>query len=409
MARNRNETQFEEYREWQWIKHLILREYAYAWSVIVGKHAREIFVVDTCAGAGSYTHPDTGATISEGSPVIFARRAKAYTEERGPGKSMRLICCEKNQKNYAALIQNLRPFEPHFTSLPGGFHRHVPRIAEMLGNAPAMVLLDPIGVGTIPADSWRPLLERTAKTDLFVVLHFAGVHRVAGWLLPDGTPNPEIAPARRGVRTIDRVFNGPTWRTIALDPDLAGEQHRTERERRYVRLFFDEVIGKRHRWKGHIEVRAKYTSPIKYWLVHASDDEKPYALMNDEVVKVNELLLKRDVSDEGQLDGFVDAALDAHRDGTWREAEEAIRACVASAPGAAMPFGAIRKQLANRFFGRVKWTGYGMAIRTLCEAGKLEREERLRAKFADNEIIRAVDPDPDPEQGAKVVPIRRVA
>ena len=29
MARNRNEAQFDEYRDWQWIKHLILRDYAY--------------------------------------------------------------------------------------------------------------------------------------------------------------------------------------------------------------------------------------------------------------------------------------------------------------------------------------------------------------------------------------------
>lgn len=87
MPRNRNERQFDEYREWQWIKHLILRDYAYLWSVILGKAYGRIVVVDTCAGAGSYTDPDTGETISEGSPVIFARRAKAYTRERGPGKT----------------------------------------------------------------------------------------------------------------------------------------------------------------------------------------------------------------------------------------------------------------------------------------------------------------------------------
>ena len=60
------------------------------WSVIVGKSAQEIFAVDTCAGAGSYADPLTGDSVSEGSPVIFARCAAAYTVEYGPGKSMRI-------------------------------------------------------------------------------------------------------------------------------------------------------------------------------------------------------------------------------------------------------------------------------------------------------------------------------
>lgn len=47
----------------------------FKWSVILGPKNREIVVVDTCAGAANYTDPDTGEVISEGSPVIFGRRA----------------------------------------------------------------------------------------------------------------------------------------------------------------------------------------------------------------------------------------------------------------------------------------------------------------------------------------------
>jgi three-Cys-motif partner protein len=411
MAKNRNQTQFEDYRDWQWIKHLILRNYAEAWSVIVGKQSKSIFVVDACAGAGSYLDPDTGATISEGSPVIFANRAKTYTEERGPGKTMRVICCEKDRHNHDALATNLLPYEPHYTLMPqGGFERHVPEIAETLGNSPAMILLDPIGMATIPADAWRPLLLRKGKTDIFIVLNFTGVHRTRGWMLSDGTPNPEIEGARAGIEKHDRVFNGQEWRAIALDPKLAGEEHRDERERRYVQLYFDQVIGDRHHWKGSIAVRAQYSSPVKYWLIHASDDEKPYELMNNQVVRVNEQLLDRENAGEGQLQGFAKADLEAHQRTTSIELEQAIRECVASSPGGQIPFGALRKKLAGRFFGRVRWVGgYGAAIRNLCAVDRLRRQApQLRAKFEDAEIIQAVEPEPAPP-GGEVVPIRRVA
>jgi three-Cys-motif partner protein len=343
--------------------------------------------------------------------MIFAKRAQAYSRERGPGKSMRVICCEKNAKNYASLLEAIKPYEPHIDTLRGNFRQHVPQIAERLGTSPALILLDPIGVATIPADSWRPFLDRTGKTDLFFVLHFAGVHRVAGWLLADGRPNPSIAPARRGVATIDRVFKGPEWKEIALDPRTLGEEYRIDRERRYVQLFFDQVIGNRHHWKGYIEVRARYTSATKYWLVHASDDEKPYELMNDSVLKVNELLLKREHAGEGQLEGFAEADLEGHRIATQRELAEAIRSDLAAAPAGAMPFGPLRERLSSRFFGRVRWVGgYSDAVRALCSSGEAEREKMsLRAKFEENEIIRVLEPEPTPDPIAQVVPLKRVA
>jgi three-Cys-motif partner protein len=410
MGKNRNQTQFDEYRDWQWIKHLVLAAYVKPWSVIVGKWSPSIFVVDACAGAGTYTDPDTGVTISEGSPVIFARRAQAYTHEKGPGKTMRVLCCEKDQHNHSLLAQNLQSFAPHYTLMPcGSFARHVSTITETIRNSPALVLLDPIGVATIPADVWEPLLVRPGKTDLFVVLHFAGVHRLRGWMRADGSPNPAIEGARAGVLNMDRVFKGQEWRAIALDPLLdGGETHREERERRYVQLFFDQVIGDRHEWKGYIAVRARYSSPVKYWLIHASGDEKAYELMNDQVVRVNEILLNRENTDEAQLDGFAAADLEAHHLATSLELQGAIHACVAGAPDGQMAFGALRKKLAPRFFGRVRWVGgYGSAIRILCKANELEREApRLGAKFETDEMIRAVEPAPE---SGKVVRIRRVA
>lgn len=407
MARNRNEKQFYEYRDWQWIKHLILKEYAFLWSVILGPSNREIVVVDTCAGAGSYVDPDTGDTIGEGSPVIFGRRAKTYTEQNGPGRSMRVICCERNRNNYKSLVEAVKPFAPHVKTLPGAFRRHVEDIAAEIGNAPALILLDPIGVATIPSDTWKPFLERRGKTDLFFVLHFAGVHRVGGWLLPNGEPSPKVAAARRGAQTIDRVFNTRAWRDIAVDDSLSRE----EKERRWVKLFFQNVIGNRE-WKCYCEVKARATSPVKYWLVHASNDRKPYTLMNDEITKVNEGLLRREYPTEGLLEGFVDADLSAHREQIEREIAAAVFEFLNEAAGGALPYGAIEDKLLKRFFGRATVGANGpnvhwRVVKRLIKDERLLREKNKGAKADPLEMISL--PAAPADGAANVVPIRRAA
>ncbi|HVQ60734.1 MAG TPA: three-Cys-motif partner protein TcmP, partial [Burkholderiales bacterium] len=407
MARNRNETQFDDYREWQWIKHLILRDYAYVWARILGSAYPHLIAVDACAGAGSYTNPDTGETMADGSAPILGRVAKAYTEERGPGKSMHLICCERNMHNYASLLRAVQRFQPHVTTLAGSFHRHVPAIMEELGNSPALVLLDPIGVATIPAHKWRPLLERKGKTDLFIVLHMAGVHRVGGWLTAKGEPNPDIAPARRGVAMMDRVFNGRRWREIAVDPALAGKKYREERERRYLELFYEDVIASRMKFKCCCEVRAVHDGRVKYWFVLASGDFKAYQLMNDEIVKVNEILLGREYGGEGTIEGFARTDLEAQRAHVEGQMLKFVVELLRGVPGGTLPEGVIEEKLLSRFFGRAKSNVPWRVIKGLCKSDRLEREKNKAAAADPLEMISLPTP-PDTEGGA-VVPIRRVA
>lgn len=411
MPRSRQEQQFDEYRDWQWCKHLVFSRYVKPWSVISGKFAREIFVVDACAGAGAYTDPETGETITEGSPIIFARRAAAYTAERGPGKSMRVICAERNMNNFRLLEQRLQPYAPHAIARNGSFRRHVPWIVETIGDAPALVVLDPMGLKTISPDAWQPLLERTGKTDLFIVLIFSGLHRIGGMLLPDGTPNPTVPQARRAAMGMDAVFRGPEWRSIAIDPELAGERNSEERERLYVGLFCRQVVGNHLRYKAPFDVRASLHAPLKYWLVHASDDLKPYMLMNDEIVGLKEIMFAREHSQPGQLDGFQEAELDAYRAAIRTELERATISVLEGAFGHALPFGAIRDKLIPSFFGRVKQGAYWNVVKELAKKGyPLKREKRPGAGVDEAEIITLIEPNTSgPTDDAAVVPIRRVA
>ena len=386
-----------------------MRDYAKPWSEIVGKNAREIFAVDACAGAGAYTDPDSGETISEGSPVIFARRAALYTAEHGPGRTMRVICIERDHENCAALTERLAPFAPHVITRRGAFRTYVPEIIETIGDAPALVLLDPIGLKTITASHWEPLLNRKGKTDLFIVLHFAVVHRTGGMLLPDGTHNPTKPTARRTALMLDGVFRGPEWRAIAIDPALRGDHHREERERLYVRLYLDQVIGGSLRWKCWFRVRARFSSPVVYWLIQAADDLKPYMLMNDQAVKLKDILFRREYGAEGQLENFVDLQVEARHKKAGEELTAATIECLAGAMGHALPFGAIRDQLVNRFFGRVKQGAYSNVVKALAKEGRVTREDRLAAKLTDAEIITLVEPPAEGATGAVVVPIRPAA
>src|SRR5260221_10688364 len=101
MTKNRNERQFDEYREWQWAKHTAFGDYIVPWSMKVGSTSKRIFVADLFAGAGVYTDEVTD-NKTNGSPVIFARRAVKYGEDR-PGRSMHVICTERNRKNFGSL------------------------------------------------------------------------------------------------------------------------------------------------------------------------------------------------------------------------------------------------------------------------------------------------------------------
>jgi hypothetical protein len=240
-------------------------------------------------------------------------------------------------------------------------------------------------------------------------LMFPGLHRIGGMLNPDGTPRTTIVTARRCALAMDAVFRTDEWRAIATDAELAGESNREERERRYVQLFCDNVIGERHRWKCPVEVKASLNAPVKYWIVHASDDLKPYMLMNDQLVELREILFRREYSTEGQIDGFLDAELEAEREMVRREIEQEVVACLEQAVGHTLPFDAIRDQLVGSFFGRVKQGGYWNVVKALVKEDVLGREKRAGAACDEHEMIFLRSRPVSDGGGAVVVPIRPAA
>ena len=141
-------------------------------------------------------------------------------------------------------------------------------------------------------------------------------------------------------------------------------------------------------------------------------------LVNDEVVKLNEMLLRRECEyPEGslfaQLDAFAEADFEAQvavrRAAIQGDLTAAILECVGSAPGEQLPFGAIRDQLVNRFFGKAKKGAYSNTVKALCKEERLHRQERLAAAMDDSEQISLAEVSRAPNTGAQVIPIRPAA
>jgi three-Cys-motif partner protein len=371
LVRNRNEVQFTRYRAWQWIKHLALADYVWPWANKVGSRAWTIFVVDLFAGAGTYLDVLTGER-SDGSPVIFARQAQRYAKKR-PGRQLKVICVERNGKNAKSLIERVKGFGDIVTVLRGSFTRHIETILSTIGNAPALILFDPIGLKPISAETIRPLLHRTGKTDVFMVLHFKVLHRTAGMLLDTGHADPKRHGAAETALVFDGVFGTPRWRFIAKNPRYKTVE---ERERAYLDLYFETVLGDRYAWKCAYPVRAKYLAATQYWLVHASAHIDAHVLMNDEIVKLQEQLFMRTYEHDGTLPGIAEPEWKASIEAEEQRLAERMPALVQNAPGATMTFGAIRDALWPEFFGVVKEGAYSRAAKALFKEERLAREKK---------------------------------
>lgn len=372
---------FRRVRLWTWIKHTILADYFVPWAMKVGSSAPEIFVIDAFAGAGSYKDALTGET-RDGSPVIAALRAQEYARRR-PGKSMRVIAVERDRTNYEALVRRVGGFSELVIVRHGSFITHVDEITQIVGNAPVLVLLDPIGLKQINAAACKRLLDRPGKTDAFVIVDFQIVHRTAGQLLSDGAPNPAIAGSAANAANIDAFFDGSArWREIATS-----SRSRSAREQAYLDLYFAEVLSGRFDRMCVYPVKPRYDGPVKYWIVQASSHIDALLLMNDEIVKVDQELYLRTYADENALPGIAESLYAAEMERRHEALEKEILELVVKAGAAGTTFGAVTSELLPRYFGLVKQGRYSRVTKTLVRDGEVKREQRAAAKLKEDERL----------------------
>lgn len=379
---------FGRVRPWQWIKHSVFTQYLWVWAMKVGSppQAKTIWVIDAFAGAGEFVDSATGET-AEGSPVKAALIAKRYNElpkKQAAGKQLRLICIERDAAHSEALKERLKGFD-FATVLPGEFVEHADTIISMIGSDRALVLLDPIGVKSIDAVTCKKLLRRPGRTDAFVNVQFAVVHRTRGQLLPNGEPNPDLQSAAANVKNIDDFFGTCEWRRIATNGKSSGSQ-----EADYLKLYFDSVVGPDFSCKHAYPVRRTYGGKPKYYLVHIADHPDADWLINDLLASVGSRLfiVSRERENPGALTGFAEEEDRLRLEGLRRRLEEAIVAMLAGQPDRTMSYEKLCLALRPDFFGQFKEGDYSKATKQLIKNDRLLREQKgVRPKLLPGERI----------------------
>lgn len=359
---------FEKIRDWAWIKHTIYRDYLVPWAMKVGITAPVIYVIDGFAGRGSYSDEATGEH-SDGSPVIAALRARDYNKRR-PSRKMRLICVERDRENYEALAERMAGFDDVADVRYGSFGELSERIATEIGDAPALILIDPIGLKAIGAKACRTLIHRTGKTDVFVIVDFTIAYRAAGQLLKAGDPDPRYPGAAALASNVDDFFgDSRDWHPIVRSGP------RSERiERELIDLYFENVLAGCFEYKAAYPVRRNYTAPPRYWIVNAADVVDAFELFVDGIAKIDRELYLRTYG-ENALPGLAEETYETEIEKRIKALTSDIIDTVVASGSAGIAFGVLYEQMLVAHFGHVRTGMVKKTVKVLVERHKLTREK----------------------------------
>lgn len=240
-----------------------------------GKKYRHLWIIDGFAGAGRY-RPAEGGAVQDGSPVIAAKWAQALREERGCLMA-RCVNVERDKDCFAELEASTADWRSITTNLPGEFSERVEGILEMIGEDPALFLLDPFGVNGTPMDVLVRILRRPGKTE--ILSHFSDKTflRMAGHLDEnlERTPLGQKLAASK-LETLDGLLGTPMWRRLWTEnvANLEGAIDST------VNLYLAE-LRQRVKYAHQIRIRDHHHRRAAYRLVFCTNSPHGVELMSD--------------------------------------------------------------------------------------------------------------------------------
>lgn len=254
------------------IKHKILEAYLPPWATILGSVHRKLRYFDCFAGPGRY---EAAGSEVLGSPAIAVKVGKAFLE-RVPDRNLEVILTEENKNQIQELqrhLEHLKPFPDGLNVSPllANSNDVVPRfVSASLQPVPSFFMIDPYG-HPLPIPIINQIL-RSARSEVLINLMW--------WRI-----NMDMAnPATMGM--MDVLFGDTNWREQSFLRE-SGETRRksfleyflSKLAARFTFVFTIKYDALEDRVRG---------DRVKYYLIHASNNEKATLLMKEVMYKLGD-------------------------------------------------------------------------------------------------------------------------
>ena len=165
----------------------------------------------------------------------------------------------------------------HYHELQHPFNKALAAVLTEAAASPLFAFLDPFRPRHLPFDDMKPLLTRSAITELLIVFHTPAVHRIIGQVVSHGADEKMKAGS---ARQLDSIFGSRRWELFL------NEQPTPES---VVQCFVEE-LATRCRLPGkslyicHTPIEARYGSNLKYHIIFITRNPHGVRHINDAFV-----------------------------------------------------------------------------------------------------------------------------
>ena len=380
MSQPSQEDFFDKMHEWSERKLHLLEDYVDSGAKILSS-INQTYYVDGFAGRGTYRD---GAI---GSPIRMAELAQQY-EREGKSYSFRCINVEENDGYFANLQEETAKFGNIVQNIHGRFADNLDQILRVIGNQPAIFFLDPFGIKGIDWSAVRKIINRKAKTDLWIRFDHIDVRRLNG--------NYEVNEKKFDILpTVFGIQNEEYLHSLLASGDTP-----EERIKACMELYRDQLEQEFRKAKGtgYADAYAikSLTGLDKYYLIFATSHEKGIVLASNTVYTVEDDYQQelQEYRETQKLKGGQPEQIsmfppveptreEIFRDKVTHLKVDILRQC----KGQALSRMNIHASILKKWFGRIKGRHMTEALKTLKDEGYILEmsgnisDDKTRFKF----------------------------
>jgi three-Cys-motif partner protein len=206
-------------------KHDILESYLGSFAGKVGtRYPHKVGFIDGYAGPGESTNPITGSA-RDGSPRI-ALRVAAHHLGVNPARHLHSVFVEQKHEHFEALRRLVDAAKTPAWAFEGSIKDHLDTALEKIDGMPALVFLDPFGIGLDQVACVERILKRpgTQPTELLLNFSMDAVRRAGPFAKkPEGFKGREAM-----LETMGEWLGGDWWQEIVSADEINGEKNKPE-------------------------------------------------------------------------------------------------------------------------------------------------------------------------------------